>query len=56
MLCDFCGKSFDCSGIEINQTHICSSCELELISIEASDPDYPLWIERIKKVWESIRL
>jgi len=52
MVCDLCGKACTGEGLEIRGARICRSCEQALIAAEVSDPDYPLWIERIKRIWE----
>lgn len=56
LLCDLCGKDYDSRGIEINKIHICSECEQKIITTGALDPDYPLWIERVKTIWDQVAL
>ncbi|NLH31932.1 MAG: hypothetical protein GX475_08890 [Firmicutes bacterium] len=37
--------------MEIKRAHICGNCERAIVSAEVSDPDYLVWIERIKQIW-----
>lgn len=52
MVCDLCGKAYPDNGLEIQKVCVCSDCEREIIAAQVSDPDYSLWIERVKKIWE----
>ncbi|MGB4244657.1 MAG: sigma factor G inhibitor Gin [Limnochordia bacterium] len=51
MVCDLCGQPYTGDGLEIKRAHICGNCERAIVSAEVSDPDYLVWIERIKQIW-----
>ncbi|NLL89101.1 MAG: inhibitor of sigma-G Gin [Firmicutes bacterium] len=54
MACNLCGKACTKGGLEIKGACICRECESAIVSLQVSDPGYPLWIERVKRLWEFI--
>lgn len=53
--CDLCG----CEHIEwitVCGNHICPECEKQIVHLQVSDPEYELWLERIKLLWENFQI
>lgn len=38
-------------GLWVAGCHICSACERRLLSLSATDPEYPYFMSGLKKMW-----
>lgn len=54
MVCDLCTKAYDSVAIKINNAHICRECEEKIIAVTVWDPEYQMWINRIKRFWQHL--
>jgi hypothetical protein len=39
------------SGIRIFSQFICDDCEREIVQTDVEDANYPLYVDRMKKIW-----
>lgn len=39
------------SGIRIFSQFICDECEREIVQTDVEDAKYPLYVDRMKKIW-----
>jgi hypothetical protein len=38
-------------GLHIRGCYICLDCEAKIISLSVNDPDYKIYMKRLKKIW-----
>ncbi len=51
--CILCRRSFPSGseGLCLRGLHICRDCEEKIISMAIDDPIYPIYMEKLKKIW-----
>ncbi|MCR8846672.1 sigma factor G inhibitor Gin [Paenibacillus sp. SC116] len=52
--CMICGE-MKSEGIVVVHQFICSSCEQEIVRTDVKDAKYPIFIDRMRKLWMQLQ-
>lgn len=52
-VCIVCDKERE-DGLDIFEKFICRACEEKIVTTAACDKEYPVLIDKLKKLWEVI--